>query len=64
VIDRDVEVTVILIADDVVCIGLLLSLTVTVKVNFPLAVGVPEIIPLLPASFSPVGKLPEVMDHV
>jgi hypothetical protein len=56
--------TVIVMPTDLVCTGLLLSLTVAVKLNVPLAVGVPEIIPLLPASVSPVGKLPEVIDHV
>ena len=48
---------------DLVCTGLPLSLTLTVKVEVPLAVGVPEITPEL-ASVSPAGKLPELIDHL
>jgi hypothetical protein len=50
-------------ATDLVCAGLLLSLTVAVKVNVPLAVGVPEITPLLAVSVRPFGRLPEVIDQ-
>jgi hypothetical protein len=63
VIDRDVGVTVMFIAVDFVCTGLPLSLTVTVKVNFPLVVGVPERIPVPAASATPTGRVPEVIDQ-
>jgi len=49
---------------DLVCTGLLLSLTLTVNVKDPLAVGFPEITPVAPANVSPAGRLPEVMDHL
>jgi hypothetical protein len=49
---------------DFVLVGLLLSLTAAVKANLPLAVGVPEITPLLPDSANPGGSPPEVIDHV
>jgi hypothetical protein len=49
---------------DLVSTGLLLSLTVAVKVNVPPAVGFPEITPLLADSANPAGRLPEVTDQV
>jgi hypothetical protein len=48
---------------DLVSTGLLLSLTVAVKVKVPLAVGFPEIAPLLADNVNPVGRLPEVTDQ-
>ena len=51
-------------ADDFVCTGLLLSLTLKVKFDVPLAVGVPEITPLAAARLSPAGKLPLLTFHV
>jgi hypothetical protein len=48
---------------DLVCTGLLLSLTFAVKVNVPLAVGVPEITPLPADSVNPAGRLPELIDQ-
>jgi hypothetical protein len=48
---------------DFVWTGLLLSVAVAVNENDPLAVGVPEIIPLPAANVSPAGRLPEVIDH-
>jgi hypothetical protein len=51
------------VVTDTAWAGLLLSLTVAVKLEVPLAVGVPEIVPL-DARFSPAGSLPEVIDHV
>jgi hypothetical protein len=36
--------------------GLPLSLTATVKLNVPLAVGVPEMIPVVAARVSPAGR--------
>jgi hypothetical protein len=50
-------------AVDLVCVGLPESATVAVKLNVPLAVGVPEMIPVVAARLSPVGRLP-VKDHV
>ena len=49
---------------DFVCTGLLLSVTLTVKVNAPLAVGVPDITPSEAARPKPAGKLPEVIDQM
>jgi hypothetical protein len=60
----NVDPMVIDIAVDFVCTGLLLSLTATVKLNVPLAVGVPEITPLLELSVNPAGRLPELIDQV
>jgi hypothetical protein len=40
------------------------SLTPTVKLDVPAAVGVPEIAPLLAFSVNPEGKLPVVTFHV
>jgi hypothetical protein len=48
---------------DAVSAGDALSVTATVKVAVPLAVGVPEITPAL-ESVSPAGKLPDASDHV
>jgi hypothetical protein len=52
------------VADDFVCAGLPLSLTVTVNVAVPLAVGVPEITPVPAARLRPVGRVPEVIDQM
>ena len=41
-----------------------MSLTVAVKLDVPLAVGVPEMIPVVAAKVSPAGRLPEVIDQV
>jgi hypothetical protein len=49
---------------DLVCTGLPLSLTLTEKLDVPLAVGFPEIKPVPAPSVSPAGKLPEVIDQV
>ena len=49
---------------DLVCEGLDASATVAVKVNVPVAVGVPETMPVVVPSVSPAGRLPLVMDHV
>jgi hypothetical protein len=48
---------------EAVCAGDPLSVTATVNVAVPLAVGVPEITPAL-ESDSPLGRLPDVTDHV
>jgi hypothetical protein len=59
-----VDPMVIDVAADLVCTGLLLSLTVTVKLKLPFAVGVPEMMPLLAARVNPAGRLPEVTDQL
>ena len=56
------DATTSVIAIDFVCAGLLLSVTLAVKLNVPLDVGVPEITPLV--RLIPDGRLPEVIDHV
>jgi hypothetical protein len=48
---------------DFVCSGVPLSPTVAVNVNTPLAVGVPEMIPVLATKVSPVGNAPDVIDQ-
>jgi hypothetical protein len=42
----------------------LASVTCTVKLLVPVPVGVPEITPVLDASDSPAGSVPEVMDQL
>ena len=41
-----------------------MSVTVAVKLDVPVAVGVPEITPVVAARLTPVGRLPEEMDQV
>jgi hypothetical protein len=60
----DLGVTVIVFLADAVCVGLLLSVTITVKVAVAALVGVPEIVPVDGVRTSPAGKLPELIDHV
>lgn len=63
VIDNVAGVTVIDSCAEAVCTGDPLSFTVTLNVEVPVAVGVPEITPAL-ESARPAGRLPEAMDHV
>ena len=49
---------------DAVRAGLLVSVANTVKLEDPLAVGVPDIVPVEGARFNPAGSLPEAIDHV
>jgi hypothetical protein len=42
-------------------VGAVESVTFAVKLNDPVVVGVPEIVPLAAASVRPAGKAPEVM---
>lgn len=44
--------------------GLLLSVTVAVKLEVPVVLGVPEIAPVVAARVSPAGRLPALIDHV
>ena len=52
------------VAADFVWTGELLSLTVAVKLDVPLVVGVPEMMPVVAARVSPAGRLPDVIDQV
>jgi hypothetical protein len=56
--------TTIEVATDFVCTGLPLSLTLTVKLEVPVAVGVPEMAPVEAVRVSPAGRLPDVIVHV
>ena len=49
---------------DAVCLGEPLSFTVAVKLNVPLAVGVPEMTPVAAEIERPAGRLPEAIDQV
>ena len=51
-------------AVDLVCAGLPASVTVTVKLELPVAVGFPEIRPEVAFNESPAGRLPPVMDQL
>jgi hypothetical protein len=64
VIVSEVAAMAIDIGVDRVWVGLLRSLTVAVKVNVPLVVGIPEMSPLPAANVKPVGRLPNVIDQV
>ena len=67
VIDKVEELDVIVIDNtlDADCAGELASVTFTVKLlDWAEAVGVPLIVPEEAASVRPVGKLPDVIDHV
>jgi hypothetical protein len=57
-------VTTIAVLADVAWMDLLLSLTVAVKVEVPLAAGAPEIRPVDGARVSPAGNAPEVIAHL
>lgn len=60
---RDVAVTAIDSVTDLVCAGFSASVTVAVKPAVPLAVGVPEMIPVAGTSVSPAGRLPVEIDQ-
>jgi hypothetical protein len=49
---------------DLFCAGLDTSTTLKVRLEVPLAVGVPEIRPVLAAKARPAGRVPLVMDQV
>jgi hypothetical protein len=51
-------------ATDLVCAGLSASVTVAVRLNVPLAVGVPETAPVVVPRLSPAGRAPEVIDQL
>jgi hypothetical protein len=58
-----VGVITISVVADVAWAGLLLSVTVAVKVELPLTVGMPEITPVVEARVSPAGSLPDAIDQ-
>jgi hypothetical protein len=49
---------------DFVCAGVSVSMTVAVRLKVPLAVGVPETMPVAAPRLSPVGRAPEVIDQL
>lgn len=53
----------IAVVADVTWAGPLLSLTVIVKVEDPLVVAVPKIVPVDGDNVTPIGNRPEVIDH-
>jgi hypothetical protein len=61
---RDEDATTIEVVTDFVCAGLPESVTVAVKLDVPVAVGVPEITPVVADRVRPAGRLPEVTDQV
>jgi len=61
---RDAGATTIEVVTDFVCTGLAESATAAVKLDVPLAVGVPETIPVAADRVRPAGRLPEVTDQV
>ncbi len=61
---KDLPATAMVIAVDAVCTGVLLSLTIAVKVDVPFPVGVPEIRPVEELSDNPAGSVPDAIDHV
>ena len=56
--------TVIEVAADLAWEGSLLSVTVAVKLEVPVAVGIPEMVPVVAARVRPEGSLPELIDQV
>jgi hypothetical protein len=63
IVSRVGATTTFLVAEEA-CAGLLLSVTVAVKVAIPLDVGTPEIAPVEGVRVSPGGSLPDVIDQV
>jgi hypothetical protein len=47
-----------------VSLGVEESVTLTVKLDVPVVVGVPEITPVLGVSLSPAGRVPTEIDQV
>jgi hypothetical protein len=62
-VNADAATTILRFAVDVCFVGLLESVTCTVKLNVPAAPGVPEITPAL-LSDSPAGSEPALSAHV
>jgi hypothetical protein len=63
-IARDEGATTIERLADLVCAGFVESAKVTVKLEVPLAVGMPSMRPVAGTRASPAGRLPAVMDQV
>ena len=64
IVSGEPPITVIESGFEAVCWGLLLSVTVTVKLKVPGVVGVPKMEPTVVLSDNPGGKLPLEIDHV
>ena len=64
VIVSGVAATTTVMETDCVCAGLPLSRTLAVKVDTPLAVTVPEIVPVEGDRERPAGNWPDEIDHV
>jgi hypothetical protein len=58
------EATAIEIVAELVCLGFPESTTVAVKLNVPLAIGMPEIAPVDDTRETPAGNCPDIIDHV
>ena len=63
VTDKAGFTTMVKFAVAVLAVGVSESVTVTVKLAVPEAVGVPEMAPVAALSVKPAGKLPLVMVH-
>ena len=63
VTDKAGFTTMLRLAVAVLAVGVSESVTVTVKLTVPEAVGVPEIAPVAPLRVRPAGKLPVVTAH-
>jgi hypothetical protein len=64
VIEGDEGAAPTVMLSDFVAVSKWASVTFTVKVLEPVPVGVPEINPVVGASVSPAGKLPERIDQL
>jgi hypothetical protein len=64
VIEGELGAAVTAMLSDFVTVNALASVTFTVKVLEPVPVGVPEITPVVEASASPAGKVPEETDQL
>jgi hypothetical protein len=64
VIVSAVGATTIAVVAEAVCVGLPLSVTAAVKVDVPLWVGTPEMIPVDGARDNPAGNLPVAIDQM
>jgi hypothetical protein len=63
-IEGDEAGTLTVMLSDFVAVSELASVTLTVKALVPVPVGVPEITPVVEASASPTGNVPDVTDQV
>jgi hypothetical protein len=64
VIESELPLTTTVIAAEVTWVGLLLSLTVVVKLEVPVDVGTPEMTPVELERLSPEGSEPDAIAHL